>query len=599
MYLPTTIFSLITPFVKKQWMQFSVLTVAAIFWMLGGVVFPYFLKNIVNSLQGFSGDRSFVYTKIGLALGELIGFWVLGECFVRIQGVMQLYTFPCFKAAIREKIISYTMRHSHDFFCNALSGDLANKINTISNCCEKLVSIVLFQFTTMAIGVSLTLIMMWNVNQFFAVILLICMAIHLIIILLFLNKAKQLWENHAESSSLFNGKIVDMLTNMFSIRLFSRCFFEENYLKYFQQDEINKGRKAGWLSEIMRIFLGLNGIFLIVGMMFFLVNGWVHYYVTLGDFTQVLMQSFWFLSQLWSLGDQLASFSSEKAVLKNALNLIGSDHTVPDKPNAYSFKVNKGIICYKNVKFSYHAGMPIFNKLNVCIAEGQKVGLVGFSGAGKSTFVNLLLRFYDLELGQIMIDGQDISKISQLSLRDQISVIPQDSSLFHRSFMENIRYGRLDATDEEVIEASKQAHCHDFIQQQSEGYAGLVGERGVKLSGGERQRIAIARAILKNAPILILDEATSALDSVTEKKVQSALGYVMRGKTTLVIAHRLSTLANMDRILVFHQGEIIEDGTKEQLLKQNGHFSKLWKMQIDGFIISGGKDSVANKVNGY
>lgn len=584
MYLPNTLFSFITHFLKKQWISFLILTFAAIFWMLGGVVFPYFLKNIINNLQSFSGDRVLVYGQIGMALAELIGFWVLGECFVRIQGIMQLYTFPSFRSAIREKIVSYTMHHSHHFFCNILSGDLANKVNMIIAGSERLLSIVLFQFTTMAIGISLTLIMLWKAHPVFTLILLAWMLIHISIILLFLNKGKKLWAIHAESASLFNGKLVDMFSNMFSVRLFSRYAFEEDYLRKYQQDEIDKGRKAGWLAETMRICLGLNGICLIVGMILFLVHGWVNYSVTLGDFTQVLMQSFWLLGQLWSLGDQLSSFSSEKASLKNALNVIVSPHSLPDKKKAYPLLIKKGEISYKAVDFSYHLASPIFKKLSISIHAGEKVGLVGFSGAGKSSFINLLLRFYDIQGGQILIDGQDISQVTQLSLRDQISVIPQDATLFHRSLMENIRYGRLNASDEEVIEASKKAYCHDFIEKQPEGYHNLVGERGLKLSGGERQRIAIARAILKNAPILILDEATSALDSMTEKQVQAALDYVMQAKTTLVIAHRLSTLSNMDRILVFHQGEIIEDGTKEALLQKGGRFAELWKMQSDGFI---------------
>jgi ATP-binding cassette subfamily B protein len=212
------------------------------------------------------------------------------------------------------------------------------------------------------------------------------------------------------------------------------------------------------------------------------------------------------------------------------------------------------------------------------------VGLVGFSGSGKTTFVNLILRNYDIEKGRILIDGQDVSKVTQSSLRDHISIIPQEPTLFHRSLMDNIRYGRLDATDEEVFQASIQAHCHEFIEKMPDKYQALVGERGTKLSGGQRQRIAIARAILKNAPILILDEATSALDSVTEKDIQEGLDILMKDHTTLVIAHRLSTLSSMNRILVFKEGNIVEDGTHEELLKAKGAYAQLWEMQAGGFI---------------
>jgi ATP-binding cassette, subfamily B, bacterial len=230
--------------------------------------------------------------------------------------------------------------------------------------------------------------------------------------------------------------------------------------------------------------------------------------------------------------------------------------------------------------FSHHS----FKNKTITIAGGEKVGLVGFSGSGKSTFVNLILRLFEVESGSILIDKQNINEVTQASLRENIALIPQDVSLFHRSLLDNIRYGRIDATDEEVIAASKKATCHEFIAVLRDGYQSMVGERGVKLSGGQRQRIAIARAMLKNAPILILDEATSALDSVTEKYIQDALDQLMQEKTTIVIAHRLSTLNKMHRILVFNDGKIIEDGSHDMLMQQQGHYAKMWQMQAGGFL---------------
>jgi ATP-binding cassette subfamily B protein len=257
---------------------------------------------------------------------------------------------------------------------------------------------------------------------------------------------------------------------------------------------------------------------------------------------------------------------------------------IQDMPGAKDLVVRKGEIVFSQVHFRYKNAEPLFENKSVTIEPGQKVGLVGYSGGGKTTFVNLILRLYDVTGGHILIDGQDIKEVTMDSLRTNIGMIPQEPTLFHRSLMENIRYGYLDATDEEVIAASKQAHAHEFIEKLPKGYHSLVGERGVKLSGGQRQRIAIARAILKDAPILLLDEATSQLDSITEKYIQNALWQLMKEKTTIVIAHRLSTLLNMDRILVFDNGKIIEDGNHQELLAKGGHYKALWDAQVGGFL---------------
>jgi ATP-binding cassette subfamily B protein len=260
---------------------------------------------------------------------------------------------------------------------------------------------------------------------------------------------------------------------------------------------------------------------------------------------------------------------------------------IQDKTDARDLSIYKGQISFDHVEFQYKDTAPLFQKKSITIEAGQKVGLVGYSGSGKSTFVNLILRLFDVTDGSIKIDDHDIRDLTQDSLRRNIAMIPQDPTLFHRSLMDNIRYGRIEATDEEVIEAAKKAHAHEFISKLPQGYDSPVGERGVKLSGGQRQRIAIARAILKNAPILILDEATSQLDSVTESDIQDSLWDLMQNKTTIVVAHRLSTLLHMDRIMVFDQGKIVEDGTHKELLAMHGLYKNLWDAQVGGFIPDG------------
>jgi ATP-binding cassette, subfamily B, bacterial len=315
-----------------------------------------------------------------------------------------------------------------------------------------------------------------------------------------------------------------------------------------------------------------------------LIDGRAKGTITIGDFALIFALTAQIFECMWGVSNEVTRFTEHFGKITQGLRLTTQAHDIQDEPSAPALQVTKGEICFNKVHFQFSDVEPLFSNKSVVIRAGQKVGLVGYSGSGKSTFVNLILRVFELQSGEIRIDGQDISKVTQNSLRQVISMIPQDPALFHRTLFENIQYGKLDATQDEIIQAAKKAHAHAFITLLPAGYESLVGERGIKLSGGQRQRITIARAILKNAPILILDEATSALDSVTENLIQESLLELMQGKTTLVVAHRLSTLLYMDRILVFDKGKIVEDGTHDDLLSKNGRYKTLWDAQVGGFL---------------
>lgn len=584
MSLPSTSLPFILYFVKKQWTKFIIFIIAAVMLGLNDAFFPFWLKHIINILQFYQTDPSKIYHSLGPILLWLVLFWGLSEFFIRLEGITEIYTFPRFRAEIRSKIFQYVKGHSQEYFANQFAGNIAKKIADLPNSCQTLIEITCFQFITFSTVAISIFILMWLTKPLFAIFLLIWLTIHMGFIALFLRYSNQLWETHSEAVSELNGNIVDTLVNIFTVRSFARNTHEQIYLQKYQSAEIAKAKKAMWAVELMRIGMGLNGLFLIFGMILLLIYSWSHEWITLGDFTQIMMQSFWLLGCLWFLSFQVRTFLRERGTINNALKLAQKQHDILDQPHAKPIMINKGEIEYRNVNFSYRSEDWVFKNFNVKIPSAQKVGLVGFSGSGKSSFINLLLRLYDIQGGQILIDQQEIATVTQESLRQQIALIPQDPTLFHRTLMENIRYGRLAATDTEVIAAAKLAHCHEFISVLDEGYQALVGERGIKLSGGQRQRIAIARAILKNAPILILDEATSSLDSVTEKLIQESLQQLMQNKTTIVVAHRLSTLNNMDRILVFHQGRIIEDGTQAELLQAKGHFAMLWQKQSHGFL---------------
>jgi ATP-binding cassette subfamily B protein len=336
--------------------------------------------------------------------------------------------------------------------------------------------------------------------------------------------------------------------------------------------------------ERVRWFQFIAAASLKLGTVYFVLTLWDAGVITVGDFTMSIGLALLVINDARNLTRRFLEFFEYIGNVANGVETIIRPHEIIDVENAQSLSVSQGRIAFQNVCFGYEPEHKVFNGLNIEIEPGQRVGLVGFSGSGKSTFVSLILRNFEPQSGRILVDNIDIAKVTLDSLHENISLIPQDPSLFHRTLKENIGYGKLNADDKEIASAAHMAHAADFIESMDEGYEALVGERGVKLSGGQRQRIAIARVMLKDAPILILDEATSSLDSITEKTIQENLDSAMGKKTVIAIAHRLSTIAHLDRILVFNDGCIVEDGSHEQLLAQQGFYYQLWCMQAGGFL---------------
>jgi ATP-binding cassette subfamily B protein len=319
---------------------------------------------------------------------------------------------------------------------------------------------ICFNFITGGVGAVVVLVLLWITQPIFAAVILGWLCLHLGITFAFLRYGNQLWAQHADSISVLSGKIVDAFTNIVNVRLFARGRYETEYLKEFQHKEIREAKRAMWINEFMRICLGLVGLAMFFTMVFLLVWGWSQHWVTLGDFTQVSMQMLWLMGWAWFITFQLAMFVRETGTIGAALSMVIQGHDIMDQKDAKALRVVQGEIKYEHVNFAYQEKRVVFQDFNVVIPAGQRVGLVGFSGSGKSTFVNLILRFYDIQSGCILIDEQNIAEVTQNSLREQIAMIPQDPVLFHRSLMDNIRYGRLDASDEEVIHASKLAPMH-------------------------------------------------------------------------------------------------------------------------------------------
>lgn len=557
----------------------------ACYWAVNNSLAPYVLKLIIDKVVAFESNKSEVAHSVLPYVVLYIGLWIGIAIDMRCLDWVRLRLFPAIRYDLTTNMFAYLGQHSHRYFQNNFAGSLSNKISDMQSAAINI-------FTTLddgfaqCIGLLIAIITMLLVHPVFALVLLVWAVAFVLIAICYFKPIRDLSNSFATSKTSLVGKMVDSISNTSNVRLFARNQYENKLIQEATTDTITKDRTMQWAIIKMRIFWDISIIVLIGLNISILVNMYSKNQVSVGDFSFIISLSISIFYNLWYLASQFVNFAEELGKCKQALSIITAPLEMVDAPSATPLCVTKGRIAFNQVSFHYDDGAHLFKNKNIVIEAGQKVGLVGFSGSGKSTFVNLILRLFDVESGEITIDSQNINAVTQASLREHIAMIPQDISLFHRTLMENIRYGRTDASDEEVIEASKKAHCHEFISQLSEGYQALVGERGIKLSGGQRQRIAIARAMLKNAPILILDEATSALDSVTEKHIQDGLHALMQGRTTIVIAHRLSTLSEMDRILVFDNGQIIEDGKHLDLINIHGHYARMWQMQAGGFLPS-------------
>lgn len=413
--------------------------------------------------------------------------------------------------------------------------------------------------------------------------------VYSILLYYFVPRLGAISKEQADARSTMTGRIVDSYTNIQTVKLFAHGERETRFARESMDLFLVTVHKQMRLVTQLYGFLYIINCLLLFASAALAIGLWLGEAVSLGAVAVVigLVLRLFGMSQMvmW----QLTQLFEAIGTVQDGINSIAVSRTVEDQPQAPPLQVSQGVIEFDQVGFHYGKESGVMDNLNLRIGAGEKVGIVGRSGAGKSTLVNLLLRFYDVQSGRILIDGQNIAEVQQDSLRGHIGMVTQDTSLLHRSVRDNILYGRPDATEEQLLHAAKRAHADDFIHQLSDhqgrtGYNSHVGERGVKLSGGQRQRIAIARVMLKDAPILILDEATSALDSEVETAIQENLYNLMEGKTVIAIAHRLSTIAAMDRLIVMDQGQVIEEGSHDELIRQNGLYAKLWHRQSGGFL---------------
>ncbi len=503
----------------------------------------------------------------------------------RISGFSLSYFESGVMAGLRKQAFSYMIGHSHSFFANNFSGSLTQKINKYARAFEKLTDKMISDGLPLIVRSIGTVIAIYTLLPKYAYILGIFCVVFLLTALIYTRYKLKYDIISALADTRTVGVLADSIGNHSSIQIFTGHSYEQNRTG----ETIQKQQKATVFNWYL--WEGLSAIqsFYSVAIEFIIfwlaINDWRLAIITLPVI--VLLQSYMIrlIENLWSFAGIVRTFYDGFADAQEMSLILNTPYEIVDKVTENAENIKKGEVIFNNVTYVYkNNNNKVLDNFSLTIPSGQKVAIVGSSGAGKTTFVRLLMRLFNLTKGQIIIDGVDISKISQQNLREQISFVPQDPILFHRTLLENIRYGRRDATNEEVLIAAHLSHCDEFIKALPYGYETYVGERGIKLSGGERQRVAIARAILKNSPILILDEATSSLDSHSESLIQDALHTLIKGKTTIVIAHRLSTIREMDRIIVIKKGRIIEDGVHEELVnKKDGLYKKLWDLQAGGF----------------
>ncbi len=494
-----------------------------------------------------------------------------------------------FPMSVRWMAHRYLLNQSYGFFQNEFSGRIATKVMqtalAVRDTVMKLLDVMLF----VAIYMVTALILVASADPRLCIPLIIWLFFYIIVQRYFVPKMKKIAMVQADARSLMTGRIVDSYTNIITLKLFSHSNRESAYIRDGMSEFLNTVHPQMRLVTKLNICLWALNMSLVFSTAALGIYLWLNGSITPGAIAIVMSlairltsMSHWILWEISGLFENIGT-------VQDGINTLSVPSKVNDKPNAIALNVNRGDIIFDSVNFSYNTSEAVFENLDLQIPAGEKVGIVGRSGAGKSSLVSLLLRFYDIQSGAITIDGHNIEGVRQESLRSNIAMVTQDTSLLHRSVRENIMFGRPEATEEEMVVAAQKAQAHDFILSLRDnvgrrGYDAHVGERGVTLSGGQRQRIAIARVLLKDAPILVLDEATSALDSEVEAAIQLSLYQLMEGKTVIAIAHRLSTIAAMDRLIVFDEGKIIEQGTHQELLGENGIYTKLWGHQSGGFL---------------
>ena len=530
----------------------------------------YGVKNLVDSLTAGSSHANGVW----LAFGFLMFLIAADNLLWRVASWTANFTFVGVTGDLRRDMFRHLTGHAPSYFSDRLPGMLTSRITATSNAVFTVENMFVWNVLPPCIATVSAILLIGTVSLAMCAGLIVVAGIMLMAMFRLAAAGKPLHDDFADKAAAVDGEMVDVISNLPLVRAFCGLSYEHDRFDATVERELNaRGRSLRYLEKL-RLLHAVVTIVLTIALLAWAIMLWQRGGATTGDVVLVCTLGLSILSATRDLAVALVDVTQHVARMTEAIATLLLPHELKDHPEAEPLVRSGAAVSFSNVAFHYPGGAQVFDKFSLRIQPGQRVGLVGHSGGGKSSLFALLQRFYDLQRGSVTIDGQDISRVTQQSLREAISVVPQDISLFHRSIMENIRYGRPNATDDEVLRAAIAARC-DFIENLPEGMDTMVGDRGIKVSGGQRQRIAIARAFLKDAPILLLDEATASLDSESEEAIREALSRLMRGRTVIAIAHRLATLRNFDRVVVLHGGRIIEDGPPDILVQGRGPYREL------------------------
>ena len=541
-----------------------------------GVSTQYGMKHLIDIV---ATGREAAGNQVWSAFALLCGLVAADNVSWRVGGYAAHRSFVAVTGDIRRDLFAHLSGDAPAYFAERLPGALASRISATAHAAFTLENTGAWNVMPSMIVVVLAICFIGAVNLPLAGSLVGMSLLMGALVFQMARKGSIRHRDYAERAAAVDGELVDVIGNFNVVRAFGATFREQARIGARLQTEMVSRRRSLYYLEHIRLVHAVLTAFMTAGVVAWGIILWQNGQARVGDLVLITSLAFGILHSTRDLAVALVDLTQHIARLDEAIATLLTPHELEDLPDARPLGIGRGEVAFEQVRFAYPNRSAVLNDFNLVIAPGERVGLVGFSGAGKSTVLSLLQRFHDVCGGAISIDGRDIRDVTQSSLHDVMAVVPQDISLFHRSVLENIRYARPDATEAEVLSAAEMAHCREFIEAMPEGFATMVGDRGVKLSGGQRQRLAIARALLKNAPILLLDEATSALDTESEQAIQHALDRLMTGRTVIAIAHRLSTLQRFDRIIVMDQGRIVDDGSPAALAGRPGPYRDLLRKQ--------------------